>query len=78
MTLQQDYLETRARLEYARTELAHQKELYGQDMVPQENYQRAQADYHALLPTNLPATTVFVTEGAYSLLTKLKNAAKAA
>ena len=46
--LQQDYLETRARFEYARTELARQKELYEQEVAPQKNYQRAQADYHAL------------------------------
>ena len=46
--LQQDYLETRARLEYARTELARQKELYEQEVAPQKNYQRAQADYHTL------------------------------
>ncbi|SHJ80265.1 membrane fusion protein, cobalt-zinc-cadmium efflux system [Hymenobacter daecheongensis DSM 21074] len=48
VTLQQDYLETRARLEYARTELARQKELYEQEVAPQKNYQRAQADYRAL------------------------------
>ena len=46
--LQQDYLETRARLDYARTELARQKELYEQEVAPQKNYQRAQADYRAL------------------------------
>lgn len=46
--LQQDYLETRSRLDYARTELARQKELYEQEVAPQKNYQRAQADYHAL------------------------------
>ncbi|WP_022821571.1 efflux RND transporter periplasmic adaptor subunit [Hymenobacter norwichensis] len=48
VTLQQEYLETRARLEYARTELARQKELYEQEVAPQKNYQRAQADYNAL------------------------------
>ena len=48
VTLQQDYLETRARLEYARTELARQKELYEQEVAPQKNYQRARADYNAL------------------------------
>ncbi|MCB2380276.1 efflux RND transporter periplasmic adaptor subunit [Hymenobacter sp. BT635] len=48
VTLQQDYLETRSRLEYARTELARQKELYEQEVAPQKNYQRAQADYRAL------------------------------
>ncbi|AHJ95417.1 hypothetical protein Hsw_PA0084 (plasmid) [Hymenobacter swuensis DY53] len=46
--LQQDYLETRARLEYARAELARQKELYEQEVAPQKNYQRALADYNAL------------------------------
>jgi cobalt-zinc-cadmium efflux system membrane fusion protein len=48
VTLQQEYLETRAQLEYARTELARQKELYEQEVAPQKNYQRAQADYNAL------------------------------
>ncbi|SHL96073.1 efflux RND transporter periplasmic adaptor subunit [Hymenobacter psychrotolerans] len=48
VALQQDYLETRARLDYARTELARQKELYEQEVAPQKNYQRAQADYRAL------------------------------
>ncbi|GAA3955076.1 efflux RND transporter periplasmic adaptor subunit [Hymenobacter algoricola] len=46
--LQQDYLETSSRLDYARTELARQKELYEQEVAPQKNYQRAQADYNAL------------------------------
>ncbi|MBD2717209.1 efflux RND transporter periplasmic adaptor subunit [Microvirga sp. STR05] len=56
VTLQQDYLETRARLEYARTELARQKELYEQEVAPQKNYQRAQADYRALqVQTNAQA-----------------------
>jgi cobalt-zinc-cadmium efflux system membrane fusion protein len=56
VTLQQDYLETRARLEYARTELARQKELYEQEVAPQKNYQRAQADYKALrVQTNAQA-----------------------
>ncbi|WP_262892738.1 efflux RND transporter periplasmic adaptor subunit [Hymenobacter qilianensis] len=56
VTLQQDYLETRARLEYARTELARQKELYEQEVAPQKNYQRAQADYQALqVQTNAQA-----------------------
>ncbi len=56
VTLQQDYLETRARLEYARTELARQKELYEQEVAPQKNYQRAQADYNALqVQTNAQA-----------------------
>ncbi|TGE03538.1 MULTISPECIES: efflux RND transporter periplasmic adaptor subunit [Hymenobacter] len=57
VTLQQDYLETRARLEYARTELARQKELYEQEVAPQKNYQRAQADYHTLqVQTSAQAT----------------------
>ncbi|KAA9332073.1 efflux RND transporter periplasmic adaptor subunit [Hymenobacter busanensis] len=56
VTLQQDYLETRARLDYARTELARQKELYEQEVAPQKNYQRAQADYQALqVQTNAQA-----------------------
>ena len=56
MTLQQDYLETRARLDYARTELARQKELYEQEVAPQKNYQRAQADFNALqVQTNAQA-----------------------
>ena len=46
--LQHNYLETRSRLEYARTELARQKELYEQEVAPQKNYQRAQAEYSAL------------------------------
>ena len=54
--LQQDYLETSSRLEYARTELARQKELYEQEVAPQKNYQRAQADYNALrVQTNAQA-----------------------
>ncbi|GAB2452702.1 hemolysin D [Hymenobacter qilianensis] len=56
VTLQQDYLETRARLDYARTELARQKELYEQEVAPQKNYQRAQAEYNALqVQTNAQA-----------------------
>ncbi|UPL51279.1 efflux RND transporter periplasmic adaptor subunit [Hymenobacter sublimis] len=54
--LQQDYLETRSRLDYARAELARQKELYEQEVAPQKNYQRAQADYRALqVQTNAQA-----------------------
>jgi cobalt-zinc-cadmium efflux system membrane fusion protein len=54
--LQQDYLETRSRLDYARAELARQKELYEQEVAPQKNYQRAQADYNALqVQTNAQA-----------------------
>ncbi|QNE42285.1 efflux RND transporter periplasmic adaptor subunit (plasmid) [Hymenobacter sp. NBH84] len=57
VTLQQDYLETRARLDYARTELARQKELYEQEVAPQKNYQRAQADFNALqVQTSAQAT----------------------
>lgn len=48
VTLQQEYLETRARLAYARTELARQKELYEQEVAPQKNYQRALADFNVL------------------------------
>ncbi|MBC8082899.1 MAG: efflux RND transporter periplasmic adaptor subunit, partial [Hymenobacter sp.] len=46
--LQQEYLETRGRLAYAQAELARQQELYEQEVAPQKNYQRAQADYNAL------------------------------
>lgn len=46
--LQQDYLETSSRLRYAQTELARQRELYEQEVAPQKNFQRAQADYDAL------------------------------
>lgn len=56
VTLQQNYLETRARLEFTRAELARQKELYEQEVAPQKNYQRAQADYRALqVQTNAQA-----------------------
>lgn len=48
VTLQQNYLETRSRLQYAKTELARQQELYEQEVAPQKNYQRAQAEYDAL------------------------------
>lgn len=46
--LQQDYLETRARLRYAQAELARQRELYEQEVAPRKNYQRAQAEHEAL------------------------------
>lgn len=46
--LQQDYLETSSRLRYAKAELDRQRELYQQEVAPQKNYQRAQADYDAL------------------------------
>ncbi|WP_324680057.1 efflux RND transporter periplasmic adaptor subunit [Hymenobacter sp. GOD-10R] len=56
VTLQQEYLETRARLAYARTELARQKELYEQEVAPQKNYQRALADFNVLqVQTNAQA-----------------------
>ena len=45
--LQQSYLETSARLTYARAELARQKELYEQEVAPHKNYQRDQAEYQA-------------------------------
>jgi len=46
--LQQDYLETSSRLTYAKAELDRQRELYQQEVAPQKNYQRAQAEYDAL------------------------------
>jgi len=46
--LQQDYLETRSRLEYARANYARQEELYKQEVAPQKNFQQARADYRAL------------------------------
>ena len=48
VTLQQDYLETRSRLRYARAELARQRELYEQEVAPLKNYQLAQAQADAL------------------------------
>ena len=48
VTLQQDYLETRARLRYAQAELARQRELYQQEVAPLKNYQLAQAQADAL------------------------------
>lgn len=46
--LQQDYLETRSQLAYARADYERQAELYRQEVAPQKNYQRAQAEYRAL------------------------------
>ena len=46
--LQQDYLETSSRLEYARANYTRQQELYRQEVAPQKNFQQAQADYRAL------------------------------
>jgi cobalt-zinc-cadmium efflux system membrane fusion protein len=48
VTLQQAYLETRSRLQYAQAELARQRELYEQEVAPQKNFQRAQAEHEAL------------------------------
>ncbi len=46
--LQQDYLETRSQLVYAKADYERQAELYRQEVAPQKNYQRAQAEYRAL------------------------------
>ena len=46
--LQQDYLETRSQLAYAKADYERQAELYRQEVAPQKNYQRAQAEYRAL------------------------------
>ncbi|MBF9219474.1 efflux RND transporter periplasmic adaptor subunit [Hymenobacter ruricola] len=46
--LQQDYLEARSQLKYAKAEAERQGELYRQEVAPQKNYQRAQAEYEAL------------------------------
>ena len=54
--LQQDYLEARSQLKYARAEYERQGELYRQEVAPQKNYQRAQAEYEALqVKTNAQA-----------------------
>lgn len=54
--LQQDYLEARSQLKYARAEAERQGELYRQEVAPQKNYQRAQAEYEALqVKTNAQA-----------------------
>jgi cobalt-zinc-cadmium efflux system membrane fusion protein len=46
--LQQDYLEATSRLRYAQADLDRQRELYQQEVAPQKNFQRAQAEYDAL------------------------------
>jgi cobalt-zinc-cadmium efflux system membrane fusion protein len=46
--LQQDYLETRSQLKLAKAEYERQAELYRQEVAPQKNYQRAQAEYEGL------------------------------
>lgn len=46
--LQQDYLETRSQLTYAKAEYERQAELYRQEVAPQKNFQRAQAEYQGL------------------------------
>ena len=46
--LQQDYLETRSQLTYAQAEYERQAELYRQEVAPQKNFQRAQAEYQGL------------------------------
>jgi cobalt-zinc-cadmium efflux system membrane fusion protein len=54
--LQQDYLEALSQLKYARAEYERQGELYRQEVAPQKNYQRAQAEYEALqVKTNAQA-----------------------
>lgn len=54
--LQQDYLETRSQLKLAKAEYERQGELYRQEVAPQKNYQRAQAEYEALqVKTNAQA-----------------------
>jgi cobalt-zinc-cadmium efflux system membrane fusion protein len=54
--LQQDYQEARSQLKYARAEYERQGELYRQEVAPQKNFQRAQAEYEALqVKTNAQA-----------------------
>ena len=54
--LQQDYQETRSQLKFAKAEYERQGELYRQEVAPQKNYQRAQAEYEALqVKTNAQA-----------------------
>ncbi|GAA3975638.1 efflux RND transporter periplasmic adaptor subunit [Hymenobacter antarcticus] len=54
--LQQDYQETRSRLKFAKAEYERQGELYRQEVAPQKNFQRAQAEYEALqVKTNAQA-----------------------
>jgi len=50
--LQQDYLETRSQLKFARAEAERQAELYRQEVAPQKNYQRARVEYEALQVKN--------------------------
>ena len=54
--LQQDYQETRSQLKFAKAEYERQGELYRQEVAPQKNYQRAQAEYEAMqVKTNAQA-----------------------
>ena len=54
--LQQDYQETRSQLKFAKAEYERQGELYRQEVAPQKNFQRAQAEYEALqVKTNAQA-----------------------
>ncbi|WP_400192229.1 efflux RND transporter periplasmic adaptor subunit [Hymenobacter sp. B81] len=46
--VQQDYRQVLSQLEYARTELARQRELVAEEVAPAKNYQRAQAEYRSL------------------------------
>ncbi|MDB5270107.1 MAG: hypothetical protein JWP58_3147 [Hymenobacter sp.] len=46
--LQQDYQEARSQLKFAKADYERQAELYRQEVAPQKNYQRAQAEYEAL------------------------------
>ncbi len=54
--LQQDYQETRSQLKFAKAEYERQGELYRQEVAPQKNFQRAQAEYEGLqVKTNAQA-----------------------
>lgn len=54
--LQQDYLETRSQLKFAKAEYERQGELYRQEVAPQKNFQRSQAEYEAMqVKTNAQA-----------------------
>jgi cobalt-zinc-cadmium efflux system membrane fusion protein len=54
--LQQDYQETRSQLKFVKAEYERQGELYRQEVAPQKNFQRAQAEYEALqVKTNAQA-----------------------
>ena len=46
--LQQDYQETCSQLKFAKAEYERQGELYRQEVAPQKNFQRAQAEYEAM------------------------------